>query len=114
MSTETIGTETPAPAPAAWQRGLQQAMTATWKAIGVPSAAAPFCIAQNDVGGGKHTGNVHYLLLAPLREIAEAYDVPVNESTAGGSTTYTVVVPVDGVTVTIWTTNPADAPAVTE
>lgn len=51
----------------------------------------------------------------PLLEIAEAYDVPVTEFTAGGgTTTYSVVVPVDGVDVRIWTSNPADAPTAVE
>ncbi|MEV5688596.1 hypothetical protein AB0L68_36370 [Streptomyces sp. NPDC052164] len=112
MSTETIGaTPQPAPVPA-WQSGLRLAMNATWKAIGIPSAG-PFHAGQTSWGRtGDYVGEVHYLLLAPLLEIAAAYDVPVAETpAAGGGTTYKVVAPVDGVTVTIWTTNPADAPA---
>ncbi|MFJ9889842.1 hypothetical protein ACIQRW_28860 [Streptomyces sp. NPDC091287] len=115
MSTETIGT-TPQPAPApTWQAGLQLAMNATWKAIGIPTTAQPFHAGQTSWGRtGDYVGDVHYLLLAPLREIAAAYDVPVTETRpAGGGTTYTVVVPVDGVDVHIWTTNPADAPTTT-
>ncbi|MGW0545265.1 hypothetical protein ACWD0D_33965 [Streptomyces griseoincarnatus] len=115
MSTETIGTTAqPALAPA-WKSGLQLAMNATWKTIGVPTAAEPFYSTQKTwARTGDYVGEVGYLLLAPLKEIAEAYDVPVHETTAGGTTTYKVVVPVDGITVTIWTTNPADAPAATE
>ncbi|MFD4000888.1 hypothetical protein [Streptomyces rubiginosohelvolus] len=118
MSTETIGTAptpTPEPPTPSWMRGLQLATNATWKAIGIPAEASPFCVTQNDMGDGEHTGHVHYLLLAPLLEIAEAYDAPVTETKSlGGGTTYSVAVPVDGVTVTIWTTDPADAPAVAE
>ncbi|MEU6952110.1 hypothetical protein [Streptomyces sp. NPDC045714] len=111
MSTETIGTNPqPALAPT-WQSGLQLAMNATWKAIGVPSAAEPFHAGQTTWGRtGDYVGEVHYLLLAPLLEIASAYDVPVAEvPAAGGGTTYKVVVPVDGIDVHIWTTDPADA-----
>ncbi|WP_299542091.1 hypothetical protein [uncultured Streptomyces sp.] len=98
----------PTPMPA-WKAGLQLATTATWTAIGIPTAAAPYCVTQTDIGGGQHTGNVHYLLLAPLLEIARAYDVAVSELSSAAGTTYTAVVPVDGVNVTIWTTNPTDA-----
>ena len=58
MTTETIGTApTPAPEPPApaWRRSLQLATNATWKAIGVPAEAKPFCVTQNDIGGGEHT-----------------------------------------------------------
>ncbi|MGW7473694.1 hypothetical protein ACWGIT_19125 [Streptomyces cyaneofuscatus] len=116
MSTETIDTATqPAPAPA-WKRGLEQATAATWKAIGVPTQAVPFCVVQKDYEGrGEYAGDVCYQLLEPLLQIAAAYDVPVSESTAGGGgTTYSAVVPVDGINVTIWTTNPADAPTAVE
>ncbi|WP_228989455.1 hypothetical protein [Streptomyces sp. DH8] len=108
MSTETIATNSQP----VWTSGLQLAMTATWKVIGIPSAQ-PFHAGQTSWDRtGDYVGEVHYLLLAPLREIAAAYDVPVTEApAAGGGTTYKVVVPVDGTDVHIWTTNPADAPA---
>ncbi|WP_424918910.1 hypothetical protein [Streptomyces sp. wa1064] len=114
MTTETIGTAptTSEPPTPIWQRSLQLAMNATWTAIGVPSAAAePFHAGQTTWGRtGDYVGEVHYLLLAPLLEIAAAYDVPVTEvPAAGGGTTYKVVVPVDGIDVHIWTTDPADA-----
>jgi len=115
VTTETIRTNPqPAPAPE-WQAGLQLAMNATWKAIGVPASAQPFHAGQTSWDhAGDYVGDVHYLLLAPLQEIAAAYDVPVTETRpAGGSITYKVVVPVDGVDVHIWTTNPADAPTTT-
>ncbi|MER7696207.1 hypothetical protein [Streptomyces sp. NPDC096095] len=113
MSIETI--PQPASATPAWQSGLQLAMNATWKALGIPTAAGPFFSGQKtwDRSSG-YVGEVGYLLLAPLQEIAEAYDVPVTETpAAGGGTTYKVVAPVDGVDVHIWTTNPADAPTTT-
>ncbi|MEU5284167.1 hypothetical protein AB0G97_09120 [Streptomyces sp. NPDC020755] len=114
MSTETIGT-TPQTAQPAWKRGLKQAIAATWKTIGIPTSAhGPIDAAHRDwEGHGDYAGTVHYLLLAPVREIAAAYDIPVTETTNDSGTTYSVVVPVDGISVTIWTTNPADAPATT-
>ncbi|MEV6471563.1 hypothetical protein [Streptomyces sp. NPDC051657] len=111
MSTETIGT-TPSPTPApAWTRGLEQATAACWKAIGIPTSAhGPIAATQRDwEGHGDYAGTVHYLLLAPLQEIATAYGAPVTETKNDAGTTYSVVVPVDGISVTIWTTNPADA-----
>ncbi|MEU7331371.1 hypothetical protein [Streptomyces parvus] len=118
MSTEAIGTTstpTPEPPTPAWKHGLQLATDATWKVIGIPtSAAGPIAATQRDwEDHGDYAGTVHYLLLAPLREIAAAYGVQVAETTNDSGTTYSVVVPVDGVTVTIWTTNPADAPTTT-
>ncbi|MEV6477662.1 hypothetical protein [Streptomyces sp. NPDC051657] len=114
MSTETIGTTRQTTPPPAWQRGLEQATAACWTAIGIPTAATgPIAATQRDwEGHGEYAGTVHYLLLAPLQEIAAAYGVPVAETTNDSGTTYSVIVPVDGISVTIWTTNPADAPAV--
>ncbi|MFC8658057.1 hypothetical protein ACFUCT_23095 [Streptomyces parvus] len=115
MSTETIRTTTQgAPAPA-WKRGLEQATAACWKAIGIPTSGnGPIAATQRDwEGHGDYAGTVHYLLLAPLQEIAAAYGVQVAETTNDSGTTYSVVVPVDDITVTIWTTNPADAPTTT-
>ncbi|MCX4504289.1 hypothetical protein [Streptomyces anulatus] len=119
MTTETIRTAptaTPEPPTPTWQRSLQLATNATWKTIGIPTAAEPFYTGQKTWGRtGGYVGEIGYLLLAPLLEIAEAYDVPVTEFTAGGgTTTYSVVVPVDGVDVRIWTSNPADAPTAVE
>ncbi|MFE3400748.1 hypothetical protein [Streptomyces anulatus] len=113
MTTETIDT-TPPPAPApAWTRGLERATAACWKAIGIPTAHGPIAATQRDWDGqGDYAGTVHYLLLAPLQEIATAYGAPVTETTNDAGTTYSVVVPVDGISVTIWTTNPADAPTI--
>ncbi|MFI7239311.1 hypothetical protein [Streptomyces cyaneofuscatus] len=116
MSTETIDTATqPAPEPA-WKADLQQAMNATWKTIGIPTAADPFFTGQKTwARDGAYVGEVGYLLLAPVLEIAAAYDVPVNETPAvGGGTTYRATVPVDGTDVHIWTSNPADAPTAVE
>ncbi|MFG2506775.1 hypothetical protein ACGFOW_14865 [Streptomyces rubiginosohelvolus] len=113
MSTETIGTApTPTPEPPApWKRGLQLAANATWKAIGI-STAEPFYTGQKTWGrDGAYVGEIGYLSLAPLLEIAEEYDVPVSETPApGGGSTWAIVVPVDGIDVHIWTSNPDDAP----
>ncbi|MER8262692.1 hypothetical protein ABT007_00690 [Streptomyces griseus] len=111
MSTETIGTDSPP----VWKSGLEQATDACWKAIGIPtSARGPVAATQRDYEGrGDYAGTVHYLLLAPLQEIAAAYGAPVTETTNDAGTTYSVIVPVDGINVTIWTTNPADAPTST-
>lgn len=108
MSTETIRTDSSP----VWQAGLEQAAAACWKAIGIPtSARGPVAATQRDYEGhGDYAGTVHYLLLSPLQEIAAAYGVPVAETTNDSGTTYSVIVPVDGINVTIWTTNPADAP----
>lgn len=113
MTTEAIGT-TPTPAEPAWKGGLERATAATWKAIGIPtSARGPVHAAHRDwEGRGDYAGTIHYLLLAPLLEIAAAYDdAPVTETTNDAGTTYSVSVPVDGITVTIWTTNPTDVGA---
>ncbi|GGZ52980.1 hypothetical protein [Streptomyces rubiginosohelvolus] len=114
MSTETIGTAptpTPEPPTPKWKRSLQLAANATWKAVGI-STAEPFYTGQKTWGRtGGYVGEIGYLSLAPLLEIAEEYDVPVSETPApGGGTTWAIVVPVDGINVHIWTSNPDDAP----
>ncbi|MGW4250114.1 hypothetical protein [Streptomyces californicus] len=110
MSTESIATDSQP----TWRSGLQQAMNATWKTIGLPAEAEPFYSGQKTWSrSGDYVGEIGYLLLAPLQEIAQAYGAPITETETATGTTYKVVVPVDGTTVHIWTTNPADAPAPT-
>lgn len=110
MTTETTEPSAAAAEPTGWRAAQQLATNATWQVSGI-TAVAPFCVTQNDVDGGVYTGAVHYHLLAPLREIAEAYDVTVIESpSAGGGTAYRVVALVDGTSVTCWAVNPTDAP----
>ncbi|MET8707816.1 hypothetical protein [Streptomyces californicus] len=107
MSTESIATDSQP----TWKSGLQQAMTATWKTIGIPTAQ-PFHAGQTSWDRtGDYVGEVHYELLAPIQEIAQAYGAPITETQTATGTTYKTVVPVDGTNVHIWTTNPADAPA---
>ncbi|MYR36410.1 hypothetical protein GTX14_05030 [Streptomyces sp. SID4944] len=110
MSTQTIGTTSQTVKPLAWKAGVQAAANATWKILASASSPAePFFTCQK-TWGTHYVGEAGYLLLAPLLEIAAAYDVPVTKTqTEGGSTTYKVVVPVDGTTVTLWTTDPDDA-----
>ncbi|MEU3972383.1 hypothetical protein [Streptomyces bacillaris] len=112
MSTQTIGTTPPQPTKGTdWKTGQRTAVNATHTVIDLPTTAQPLFTCQKTWGRqGGYVGEVGYLLLAPLLEIAAAYDVPVTELPAlGGGTTYKVVAPVDGTTVTIWTTDPADA-----
>ncbi|MFE3471153.1 hypothetical protein ACFXOI_05615 [Streptomyces bacillaris] len=117
MSTQTIETTSPQSVkPLAWKTGVQAAANATWKVLASASSPAePFFTCQKTWDRTHYAGEAGYLLLAPLLEIAAAYDVPVTKTqTEGGSTTYKVVVPVDGTTVTLWTTDPDDAATAVE
>ncbi|MCR8947359.1 hypothetical protein NW249_35325 [Streptomyces sp. OUCMDZ-4982] len=120
MSTQTIETTSPQPVkPLAWKTGVRAAANATWKVL-ASSPAEPFFTCQKTWDRTHYVGEAGYLLLAPLLEIAAAYDVPVTKTqTEDGSThktvtTYKAVIPVDGTTVTLWATDPDDAATAVE
>ncbi|MEU9199448.1 hypothetical protein [Streptomyces sp. NPDC048332] len=111
MTTETIQ---PAPQtaelPPKWRAHLQQAYNATWQAAGRVDTG-PFCVTQNQIqaAAGAYSGNLHYLDVAAVKQLADAYDVEVTATSGPSGTHYQATANVEGVPVTAWAVDSSEA-----